>query len=250
MGGPMEQGPTAAVLIIGNEVLSGRTQEANLAFLARRLGEMGIPVVEARVVRDRQVEIIEAIRQLRGRCTWLFTTGGIGPTHDDITTEAVAKAFEVPVVRDPEAEARLRRHYAPGEVTAARLRMADVPEGAVLIDNPVSTAPGYRIGNVFVLAGVPVIAQAMFESLAPTLQGGPPIRSRTVRCRTPEGVMAGALGEVQRRHPEVEIGSYPFFRRGEVGVSLVVRGTDPEAIDRAVQELVQMLRDLGDDPEA
>ncbi|MBP7127574.1 competence/damage-inducible protein A [Myxococcota bacterium] len=245
----MVEGPTAAVLIIGNEVLSGRTQEANLAFLARRLGEMGIPVVEARVVRDREDEIVEAIRQMRERCTWLFTTGGIGPTHDDITTAAVARAFGIPVVRDPDAEARLRAHYAPGEVTEARLKMADVPQGAVLVDNPVSTAPGYRIGNVFVLAGVPVIAQAMFESLAPTLQGGPPILSRTVRCRTPEGVMAGALGGIQRRHPEVEIGSYPFFRRGEVGVSLVVRGTDPGALDAVVRELVEMLRDLGDDPE-
>ncbi|HOU53510.1 MAG TPA: molybdopterin-binding protein [Myxococcota bacterium] len=245
----MEPGPTAAVLIIGNEVLSGRTQDQNLAFLARRLGEMGVPVIEARVVRDREEEIVQAVRQLRDRCTWLFTTGGIGPTHDDITTGAVARAFGVPVVRHPEAEARLRAHYAPGEVTEARLKMADVPEGASLIDNPVSTAPGYRIGNVFVLAGVPVIAQAMFESLAPALQGGPPIRSRTVRCRTPEGVMAGPLGEVQRRHPEVEIGSYPFFRRGEVGVSLVVRGTDPEALEVVVRELVEMLRGLGDDPE-
>jgi len=161
----------------------------------------------------------------------------------------VARAFGIPVVRDPDAEARLRAHYAPGEVTEARFKMADVPQGAVLVDNPVSTAPGYRIGNVFVLAGVPVIAQAMFESLAPTLQGGPPILSRTVRCRTPEGVMAGALGGIQRLHPEVEIGSYPFFRRGEVGVSLVVRGTDPGALDAVVRELVEMLRDLGDDPE-
>jgi len=201
------------------------------------------------VVRDREEESVEAVRELRGRCTWLFTTGGIGPTHDDITTAAVAKAFGVPVVRDPEAEARLRAHYAPGEVTEARMRMADVPQGATLIDNPVSTAPGYRIGNVFVLAGVPVIAQAMFESLAPTLQGGPPILSRTVRCRTPEGVMAGALGAIQQQHPEVEIGSYPFFRRGNVGVSLVIRGIDAGALEAVVGELVEMLRGLGDEPE-
>jgi len=244
----MEAASTSAVLVIGNEVLSGRTQDANLGFLAARLADLGIPVIEARVVLDEEDRIVEAVNALRARATYVFTTGGIGPTHDDITAVAIAKAFGVPVVRDPEAERRLRAHYGDGFVNAARLKMADVPEGATLVDNPVSTAPGFRIGNVFVLAGVPAIAQAMFDALAPGLTGGPPVVSRTVSCRIPEGDFAADLTEVQARHARVSIGSYPHFRAGKIGVSLVVRGVDPDAVDRAAEEVEAMVRRLGGEP--
>lgn len=239
---------TSAVLIIGNEVLSGRTQDANLGYLGAHLADLGIPVVEARVVPDEEDVIVEALNALRSRVTYVFTTGGIGPTHDDITAAAVAKAFGVRVVRDPEAERRLRAHYGEAHVNDARLKMADVPEGASLVENPVSTAPGFRIGNVFVLAGVPVIARAMFEALAPGLVGGPPVVSRTVVCGIPEGDFAADLALVQGRHPSVSIGSYPHFRAGKVGVSLVVRGTDPVAVDAATAEVDAMVRALGGDP--
>ena len=232
------------MLIIGNEVLSGRTQDANLAFLAARLSDLGIPVIEARVVPDEEDGIIEALQALQARATYVFTTGGIGPTHDDITAAAIAKAFGVPLVRDPEALRRLREHYAGLDVNEARLKMADVPQGATLIDNPVSTAPGFRIGNVFVLAGVPSIARAMFDALAPSLAGGPPVVSRTVPCSIPEGDFAADLAQVQARHPDVSIGSYPFFRPGRVGVNLVIRGTDPAAVDAAAADVEAMVQRL------
>jgi molybdenum cofactor synthesis domain-containing protein len=244
----MDAAATSAVLVIGNEVLSGRTQDANLGFLAARLADLGIPVVEARVVPDEEAVIVEAVNALRARVTYVFTTGGIGPTHDDITAAAIAKAFGVPVVRDPEAERRLRVHYGNGFVNAARLKMAEVPEGAALIDNPVSTAPGFRIGNVFVLAGVPAIARAMFDALAPGLAGGPPVVSRTVPCSIPEGEFAAALTDVQSHYAGVSIGSYPYFRAGKVGVSLVIRGTDLQAVDRAAAEVEDMVRSLGGEP--
>jgi molybdenum cofactor synthesis domain-containing protein len=236
---------TSAVLIIGNEVLSGRTPDANLAFLAARLADLGLPVVEARVIPDDEDVIVRHVNELRARVRYLFTTGGIGPTHDDITTASVAKAFGVPVVRDPEAERRLRAHYPGGVVNEARLKMADVPQGAHLIDNPVSTAPGFRIGNVFVLAGVPIIARAMYDALEPSLSGGPPVLSRTVPCSIPEGEFASDLAALQQVHATVSIGSYPFFRVGKVGVSLVIRGTDPVAVDAAEAAVREMVRRLG-----
>ena len=245
-----EQTVTAALVIIGNEILSGRTQDANLAFLATSLNEAGIQMREVRVVPDAEADIVDAVNALRGRFDHVFTTGGIGPTHDDITTAAVAKAFGVDVVRDPEAEARLRAHYGEAAVNEARLKMADVPRGATLVENPVSTAPGFRLGNVIVMAGVPAIARAMFDAVAPSLAGGPPVVARAVRCRLPEGDFAADLAEVQRAHGGVDIGSYPFFRAGQVGVSLVVRGTDPAAVDAATADVEAMVLRLGGRPEA
>jgi molybdenum cofactor synthesis domain-containing protein len=239
---------TAAVLIIGNEILSGRTQDVNLAFLGKSLNEIGIRLKEARVVADVEAEIVAAVNELRARWTYVFTTGGIGPTHDDITAECIAKAFGVPLIRHPEAEARLRAHYDPDKLNEARLRMANTPEGATLIDNPVSIAPGFRIGNVFVMAGVPAIMQAMFDGLKGGLRGGAPVRSVTVPAYIAEGTIAKDLGALQARFPELDIGSYPFFRAGKFGTSLVLRGTDAGKLALAEAELRALIRTLGAQP--
>jgi molybdenum cofactor synthesis domain-containing protein len=241
--------PTAAILVIGNEILSGRTQDTNLHWMAGRLTALGIRLREARVVADIEAEIVAAVRMLSGRYRYVFTTGGIGPTHDDITAESIAKAFDKAIVIDPDAAARLARHYGGAEhVTPARLRMARIPEGASLIDNAVSGAPGFRIGNVFVMAGVPTVMRAMFESFAGGLTGGPKILQRSVTSNVPESVLADALGRLQGRYPEVDLGSYPWFRQGAAGVSLVARGTKPAILDTVVDEIARMIRDLGGEP--
>jgi molybdenum cofactor synthesis domain-containing protein len=242
--------PTAAVLIIGNEILSGRTQDSNLNYIAERLTAKGIRLAEARVVRDVEDEIVAAVRALSARYSYVFTTGGIGPTHDDITAEAIAKAFGVPLIVHPAAAARLERHYGKGKVTPARLRMARVPEGAELIDNPVSAAPGIRIGNVFIMAGVPAIMRAMTDGIVPTLAGGPVVLSRSIACEVGESVLAEPLGAIQAAHPEVDIGSYPWYRGGRFGVSLVSRGPDAAVLETVVGEIAQMVRDLGGEPVA
>lgn len=242
-----EAGPVrAALVIIGNEILSGRTQDANLAFIAAELGSIGIRLHEARVVADDEADIVAALNALRQRYAYVFTTGGIGPTHDDITAACVAKAFGLPFGRNPEAERRLLAHYPPEKVNAARMRMADTPEGAELIDNPVSVAPGFRVENVYVLPGVPKIMQAMFHGLKARLKGGDAVRSRTIVTFAPEGEIAEPLGQIQDRCPTVEIGSYPFMRIGNPGTSLVFRGTDAAAIDAAVAEwlAVAQARDI------
>ena len=239
---------TAALLIIGNEILSGRTRDANLPFLAERLGELGVRLAEARVVADMEAEIVAAVNALRGRYDYVFTTGGIGPTHDDITAGCVAKAFGVPIERNAEAVALLESHYDPGQLNEARLRMATIPVGASLIENPVSKAPGFRIGNVFVMAGVPKIMQAMFDGVAPTLTGGPPMRSRNLTCSLPEGTLAAPLGTIQDRYPHIDIGSYPYFRAGRFGVTVVLRGTDEPNLDAAAEEVAATIRDLGGEP--
>jgi molybdenum cofactor synthesis domain-containing protein len=239
---------TAGVIIIGNEILSGRTQDLNLKFLGERLHALGIRLAEARVVRDTEAAIVEAVNTSRAIYDYVFTTGGIGPTHDDITAACIARAFGVPVERNAEAERRLRAHFSPDEVNEARLSMADMPHGATLIDNPVSAAPGFRVGNVFVMAGVPAIMRAMFEELAPTLAGGPPIVSRTVAAHLPEGTLAAGLRELQERWPTIEIGSYPYFRHGRLGVSVVLRGSDPGALDAAADAVRALIRDLGGAP--
>lgn len=240
--------PTAAVVIIGNEILSGRTQDANLAYIASGLGEIGIRLLETRVIRDDEAAIIATVNDLRARHTYVFTTGGIGPTHDDITSECVAKAFGVALYLHPDAVRFLQGHYPPGYLNEARLRMAHVPEGATLVENPVSRAPGFQIGNVFVLAGVPVVMRAMFDGVKGQLRRGPPVLSRAVTCALGEGTLAKDLGQVQARYPDIEIGSYPYFRAGGFGVSLVARGTDPVRLAAVAEELKAMIRTLGGDP--
>ncbi|MDB5408841.1 MAG: competence/damage-inducible protein [Rhodospirillales bacterium] len=239
---------TAALLIIGNEILSGRTQDANLAYIAKGLGAIGVRLREVRVIPDVAATIIATVNEVRAKFDYVFTTGGIGPTHDDITSETIAQAFGVPWVLHPEAKRLLLTHYKESELNAARLRMAHVPAGATLIDNPVSLAPGFQIGNVFVMAGVPRIMQAMFDGILPRLKRGAPMLSRTVRCTLPEGIIAEGLGKLQDRYAELDIGSYPYFRRGAFGTALVLRGTDELRLGAATAELVELIRSLGGEP--
>jgi molybdenum cofactor synthesis domain-containing protein len=236
---------TAAVLIIGNEILSGRTQDANLAYLALGLNEVGVTLREARVIPDIAETIVATVNELRTTFDYVFTTGGIGPTHDDITSESIAAAFGVPWTLHPEAHALFLGQYRPEDLNEARLRMAHTPAGATLIANPVSRAPGFRMGNVFVMAGIPRVMQAMFDGVKHTLTGGRPMLSRTVSCHLPEGLIAKGLGEIQRAHSDLDIGSYPFYRRGEFGTSLVLRGREAEELGRATAEVVDLVRGLG-----
>lgn len=236
---------TAALIIIGNEVLSGRTRDANLHYIAGGLVERGIRLKEVRVVADDEAAIIKAVNELRATHTYVFTTGGIGPTHDDITNECVAKAFGVPLRLDQRAVDLLLRQIKPENLNEARLRMATLPEGCALIDNPISHAPGYILGNVHVLAGVPRIMQAMFDGLKAGLTGGAPILSRSVTLYGSEGLIAARLSEIQAGRPELEIGSYPFTRDGIYGTVIVIRGTDGAALDAAGEEVREMARQLG-----
>jgi molybdopterin-biosynthesis enzyme MoeA-like protein len=203
---------------------------------------------EARVIPDICDVIVAALNEVREKFDYVFTTGGIGPTHDDITSECVARAFGVKWTLHPEAHKIFLSHYKPGELNEARLRMAHTPEGASLILNPVSRAPGFRIGNVFVMAGIPRVMQGMFDSVKHDLRGGRPMLSRTVACTLPEGVIAQGLGEIQGRYPDLDIGSYPFYRRGEFGTSLVLRGRDAQRVDAAKAEVIALVRGLGGNP--
>jgi molybdenum cofactor synthesis domain-containing protein len=243
--------PSAALLIIGNEILSGRTHDANIQYLASRLTALGVRLRETRVVEDDAAAIGRALNALRRAHTYVFTTGGIGPTHDDITAASIAKALKLPLITDRAALARLTAHYRErgGTLNAARRRMAQMPKGAVLIDNPVSAAPGFRIRNVFVLAGVPAIMQAMFESVAPSLKGGPPLLSRTVRVNLPEGDFAAGLERLQGHFADVEIGSYPTFSRRDWGVRIVLRSQDAGRLDAAVAGLCALIAKLGGEAE-
>ncbi|HSR71832.1 MAG TPA: molybdopterin-binding protein [Kiloniellales bacterium] len=240
-----ERTVTACLVIIGNEILSGRTQDANLAYLGRRLNDVGVRLTEARVVPDDEAVIIRTVNEVRERFDYVFTTGGIGPTHDDITAECVAKAFGRPLIENPEARAILEAHYPPGQLNAARLRMTRTPEGANLIENPISKAPGFQIGNVFVLAGIPAVMQAMFESIVHRLVGGKPLRSRALTVFLPEGRVAAGLGALQERYPDVEMGSYPFNREGRFGTRLVLRATETERLTAAAAELDSLVAELG-----
>ena len=237
---------TAAMLVIGDEILSGRTKDRNIGHLADIMTAIGIDLREVRIVPDDETEIVSAANALRTRYEYVFTSGGIGPTHDDITADAIAKAFGVPCEYDAKAYALLEASYAKREMefTEARKRMSRMPRGAEHIDNPVSVAPGFRIGNVHVMAGVPAIFQAMLDNVVPTLRTGAKLLSVTVPCPFGEGVIGGPLAEIQRAHPDTIIGSYPKFLDGKFWTELVVRSRSPEALESgraAVQAMVAEL---------
>jgi molybdenum cofactor synthesis domain-containing protein len=241
-----KKNPTACLLVIGNEVLSGRTRDANIQFLATGLGNKGIPLREVRVIPDVPETIIATVNEVRAKFDYVFTTGGIGPTHDDITSECVSKAFGVPWEPHPEAWARMEASYKPGEFNAARQRMATMPRGATLIENAISSAPGFTIGNVHVMAGVPRIMQSMFTWLAPQLAGGPPSVSRAVHAMgLLEGRVADGLRAVQDRHPALDLGSYPFYRPTGNGVALVAKGPDAAEAEAAIAEVTALITGMG-----
>ncbi|MCW8916458.1 MAG: molybdopterin-binding protein [Magnetovibrio sp.] len=236
---------TACLLIIGNEVLSGRTQDKNLNYLALELTKLGIPLMETRIIPDIESVIVEAVNLCRAKYTYVFTTGGIGSTHDDITAESVAKAFGLDFGINPEAEKLLLDHYGD-KANDARMLMARTPNGAELIENPVSVAPGFRVENVYVMAGVPKIAQAMFDGIKGTLAGGRIHVSKTVSTiGISEGMIAIELGEIQNAHPDVDIGSYPFLKMGKFGTNLVVRGEFEPQVDAACADLVKLIEAVG-----
>ncbi|WP_370301529.1 competence/damage-inducible protein A [Pseudooceanicola sp.] len=231
--------PTAAMLVIGDEILSGRTRDSNMHHLAGELTARGIDLKEARMVSDDRAAIMAAVQALSQAYDHVFTSGGIGPTHDDITADSVAAAFDVPIDVRADARALLEAHYARTgtELNAARLRMARIPEGAALIDNPVSTAPGFTLGNVHVMAGVPAIFEAMVASVLPSLTGGAALLSDSIRVDRPEGEIAGPLGLIAGRYDDLSIGCYPFQLDGAFGANVVFRGTDRGRIDAALAEL-------------
>ena len=240
---------TAALVVIGDEILSGRTQDANIAQLAKWLNLQGIRLVEVRVVADDMAAIAEAVNTLRVRHDYLFTTGGIGPTHDDITVDAIAAALGVGVIVHPKARAVLEDYYVTrGGINEARLRMARVPDGAELIENVISGAPGIRKDNIFILAGIPRVAALMLESLSGTLEGGRPLISRTIGCWVPESEVADILRETEAAHHGCQIGSYPFFREGRGGANFVIRSTDAAVLDACIADLAERLSGGGWDP--
>jgi molybdopterin-biosynthesis enzyme MoeA-like protein len=238
-----EQSPTAALLIIGNEILSGRIQDCNLLHIAKKLGAIGVRLGEVRVVADIENDIVAAVDALRTRYMYVFTTGGIGSTHDDITADSIAKAFGVAVSEHPEARARLTAYYEGKNmpVTPVRLRMARIPEGASLIDNGVSGGPGFQLENVYVMAGIPNIMQSMLESVLPTLRHGPAYISKSVSGFVLENTIADALAAIALRYPQLDIGSYPWQRDGRWGTALVARGTDPGAVEAASDEIFSLI---------
>ena len=234
--------PTAAMLVIGDEILSGRTRDANMHHLANVLTERGIDLKEVRVISDDPDAITDAVKALSQAYDHLFTSGGIGPTHDDITADNVARAFDTPIDVREDARAILADHYAKSatELNTARLRMARIPDDATLIDNPVSAAPGFKLENVYVMAGVPAVFEAMVASVLPTLTGGAPLISATHRIERGEGDIAGPLGELAHSYPNLSIGSYPFQKDGKYGAHIVIRGNDQAEVDAAMAKLAQV----------
>ncbi len=239
---------TAAVLVIGDEILSGRTKDRNIGYIAEYLAKIGVDLREARVAPDVEEEIVAAVNALRQRFDYVITTGGIGPTHDDITADAVARAFGVPIGEDPRVIALMTERYAPGDLTPARRRMARIPAGAELIDNPISRAPGFRIGNVFVLAGVPTVMQAMLDSAVKSMKTGAVMLVETVEAgQVPEGRYGDALGAIAKAHPAVSIGSYPSFKDGRFMNQIVVRGKHEGAVAAARLAVEAMLAQMRSD---
>lgn len=241
---------TAAVIIIGNEILSGRTQDTNTPWIAEKLNERGITLSEARVIPDIKSKIAGTVNAMRAEFDYIFTTGGIGPTHDDITAESIAEAFGVPLETHPDAYKVLEAHYGAADLTPARLRMALIPAGARLIPNPVSAAPGFIIENVHVMAGVPRIMQAMLDNVLNNLEGGEPLLSNTITCEMPESELADDMTALQEKFPDVLIGSYPHFQAGNFGLSVVLRCVDRDLLKAASEELVTMILSRGKTPKA
>ena len=235
----------AALIIIGNEILSGRTKDKNLAYLAEWLNEIGIQLYEVRVIRDDEKEIIDCVNLLRKKFDYVFTTGGIGPTHDDITTESIAKAFDVELETNPEALKILQGYYKKDDLNEARLKMTLLPKGAELVENPVTKAPGFKMDNVFVMAGIPAIMQGMLEGARVFLETGTKMSSKSIDVFMPESFVATELSQIQNNYLNVEIGSYPFNKDGKFGTSLVMRSTDLVALDRCEIEVAEMIKKLG-----
>ena len=245
----MPTNQNACIIVIGNEILSGRTRDSNVQMLATGLSEVGVIVREARVIPDNRVVIVETINSVRTQFDIVITTGGIGPTHDDITAECISEAFGVPLEQNAKAVTLLRNYYGPDALTEARLRMARVPRGAELLENPVSQAPGFRIENVYVLAGVPRIAAASFDLIKNRFRGGTLIVSRALSATIRESDLASSLSRIQNDFSDVEIGSYPFMSDdGTYGVSVVVRGSLEERLDEALAEIARSVRELGCEP--
>ncbi|MBX2880611.1 MAG: hypothetical protein KTR32_11790 [Granulosicoccus sp.] len=240
---------TAALILIGNELLSGRTQDTNLHTIANALSAHGIRLTEARVIADVSTVIQATVNTLRAQCDYVFTTGGIGPTHDDITAENVAAAFGVPLIEHPEARDRLLEYFRERgtEPNEARMRMARTPQGATLVDNPVSVAPGFCIGNVYVMAGVPRIMTAMLENILPTLRHGSRVLSASVMCNLPEGELAAPLAEIQARYPSTDIGSYPGKSEGGYRVNLIARSEHRDVLAAIEKDIESMIDSLGGD---
>ena len=236
---------TAGVIIIGNEILSGRTQDTNLAYIGKQLDALGIRIMESRVIPDVEQTIINTVNHFRQTYTYVFTTGGIGPTHDDITSAAIAKTFQVELEKNAEAVSMLEKYYEPGGINEARMKMAHIPEGAKLIDNPLSGAPGFQIENVFVMAGVPVIMRLMFDGIIDRLTGGDPIITFNVVTNIGEGVLADGLTQLQDEFPDISIGSYPYFKQRKLGVNLVIRSTNENRLEELKEKLTAMIIQLG-----
>ena len=234
----------AALIIIGNEILSGRTKDKNLAYLAEWLNEIGIQLYEVRVIRDDENEIIDCVNLLRRKYNYVFTTGGIGPTHDDITTESIAKAFNVELETNPEALKILQSYYKEGELNEARLKMTLLPKGAELVENPVTKAPGFKMENVFVMAGIPSIMQGMLEGAKTFLKIGNKMTSKSIDVFMPESYVAEELSKIQDNYPEVEIGSYPFNKEGQFGTSLVMRSANLNTLELCASDVTEMAKKL------
>ena len=241
---------TASVVIIGNEILSGRTQDTNLAHIAQRLNEWGVRVTEARVIPDLEEVIVDTVNDARARFDYVFTTGGIGPTHDDITADSIARAFGVALVVNPEIAGQLRERPAAADVMENRLRMARIPEGATLIANPTGGPQGFRMENVFVMAGIPSVMQAMLSTVGNEIEGGAVVRSRSVTAYLGESQIASALTEIQARYPDVELGSYPFYRSERYGTTLVMRGTSETHLASMLEEIEDTIIAAGERPVA
>ena len=236
------------MLIIGNEILSGRTQDTNLSDLANQLNDWGVRVMEARVIPDVEHVIVDSVNEARVMFDYVFTTGGIGPTHDDITADCIAQAFGVPIIVSNEIAHLLRQRPAPADVMETRLRMARIPEGASLIANPTGGPQGFRMENVFVMAGIPSVMRAMLSTLAQEITGASVMRSRSVTVYLGESQIGSAIGQIQERYPEVELGSYPFSRSGRYGTTLVMRGVDDSALQKMMKEVKEIIIANGEEP--